>query len=60
MDEEFWRSAQAISETLPEEEKKSKKEKQMLHGLLGYGGQTEFEASGQSTLGKYTDGGEDQ
>jgi hypothetical protein len=60
MDEEFWRSAQAISETLPEEEKKSKKEKQMLHGLLGYGGQTEFEASGQSKLGKYTDGGEDQ
>lgn len=60
MSEEFWRSAQAISECLPEEESRSQKEKQMLHGLLGYGGQTEFEGSGQSTLGKYTDGGQEQ
>lgn len=60
MSEEFWRSAQAISECLPEEESRSQKEKQMLHGLLGYGGQTDFEGAGQSTLGKYTDGGQGQ
>jgi adenine-specific DNA methylase len=60
MSEEFWRSAQAIAECLPEEESESKKEKQMLHGLLSYGGQTDFEGSGQSTLGKYTDGGHEQ
>jgi len=60
MSDEFWRSAQAISECLPEAESKSKKEKQMLHGLLGYGGQTDFEGSGQSTLEKYTNGEQEQ
>lgn len=60
MREEFWRCAQAISECLPEGETKSKKEKQMLHGLLGYGGQADFEVAGQSTLQKYTDGGQEQ
>jgi len=60
MSEEFWRSAQAIAECLPEEESRSQKEKQMLHGLLGYGGQTDFEGAGQSTLGQYSDGGQQE
>jgi len=60
MSEEFWRAAQAIAECLPEEESRSQKEKQMLHGLLGYGGQTDFEGAGQSTLEKYTNGGQEK
>lgn len=57
MEDEFWRSAQAIAECLPEEEAKSKKEKQMLHGLLGYSSQVDLEGTGQLSLTDYSTGG---
>ncbi|KXB06558.1 hypothetical protein AKJ51_03510 [candidate division MSBL1 archaeon SCGC-AAA382A20] len=54
MEEEFWRTAQAIAECLPEEGSRNKKEKRMLHGLLNYGGQTEFDVeTGQLSLDKF-------
>jgi adenine-specific DNA methylase len=53
MEDDQWRATQAIAECLPENESRSKKEKQMLHGLLQYQNQADLTPSGQSYLERF-------